>query len=342
MANKKYVSLSKLQTFLDNLRDTFASFAHTHKVSDLTDYTVDTVLSSASSNPVQNKVLDAEFDAIATAMGALETAIDGKSDASHNHNDTYYTESEIDTKLSTVNTSITNITSGSVTVAKAEEANHATSADSADEATHAESADNATNANHAVSADNATNANHATSADSATIAASCTGNAATATKAEVAKAVRGTVKTGSPEIVAQAVGRLTKLAGVDTMQQNAIENGDEWAWIPSGDTCAFCLTLASRGWQRASRSAIKNGHAEHVHANCDCTYLVRKGGTNLTVEGYDPERLKQMYYATGEDTPRERINALRREFYAENKELINEQKREAYARNKELEDYWSE
>ena len=166
--------------------------------------------------------------------------------------------------------------------------------------------------------------------------------AATATKAEVAKAVRGTVKTGNPEIVAQAVGRLTKLAGVDTMQQNAIENGDEWAWIPSGDTCAFCIALASRGWQKASNNAIKNGHAEHVHANCDCTYLVRKGGSDLTVEGYDPEGLKQMYYDTGEDSPQERINALRREFYAENKEVINEQKREAYERNKELEDFWAE
>lgn len=166
--------------------------------------------------------------------------------------------------------------------------------------------------------------------------------AATATKAEVAKAVRGTVKTGNPQIVAQAVGRLTKLAGVDTMQQNAIKNGDEWAWIPSGDTCAFCITLASRGWQKASRNALKNGHAEHVHANCDCTYLVRKGGSDLTVEGYDPQRYRDMYYDTGEDTPKERINALRREFYTENKELINEQKRDAYARNKELEEYWPE
>lgn len=73
---KKYVSLTTLSTFLDNLNDTFAEETHTHKVSELTDYTVDTELSSTSTNPVQNKVLDAEFESVATAMGALETAID--------------------------------------------------------------------------------------------------------------------------------------------------------------------------------------------------------------------------------------------------------------------------
>lgn len=102
MANKKYVSLSKLQTFLDNLKDTFALLSHKHTMSDITDYkaiTVDSALSSTSTNPVQNKVIDAEFDAISTAMGALDLAIDGKSDSGHTHDDRYYTESEIDAKL---------------------------------------------------------------------------------------------------------------------------------------------------------------------------------------------------------------------------------------------------
>lgn len=166
--------------------------------------------------------------------------------------------------------------------------------------------------------------------------------AETATMAEVAKAVNGTRKTGNPQIVSQAVGRMVKLAGVDTIQQNALRNGDEWAWIPMGDTCAFCITLASRGWQRATKQAIKNGHAEHVHANCDCTFAVRPSGSNLEVEGYDPELYRDMYYDADGDTPKERINALRREFYAENKELINEQKRDAYKAKKDAEEYWPE
>ena len=158
--------------------------------------------------------------------------------------------------------------------------------------------------------------------------------AETATMAETAKAVKGTMKTGNVNIVADATGRLVKLVGVDTMQQNALRDGAEWAWIPRGDTCAFCLTLASRGWQKASKNAIKNGHAEHVHANCDCTYAVRFSD-NLDVEGYDPERYLDMYDDADGNSPKERINALRREFYAKNKETINEQKRSAYAKRKE-------
>lgn len=85
MAQKTYVSLSKLSTFLDNLKKTFASSSHKHTVSDITDYVVDSSLSSTSTNPIQNKVLNEEFDSIATAMNALETAIDSKADSSHNH-----------------------------------------------------------------------------------------------------------------------------------------------------------------------------------------------------------------------------------------------------------------
>lgn len=85
MAQKKYVSLSKLSTFLDNLKNTFASSSHKHTILDITDYKVDTSLSSTSTNPVQNKVLDAEFDAISTAMNALESVVDGKASTSHGH-----------------------------------------------------------------------------------------------------------------------------------------------------------------------------------------------------------------------------------------------------------------
>ena len=155
--------------------------------------------------------------------------------------------------------------------------------------------------------------------------------AETATIAETAKAINGTLKTGNPEIVAGAVGRLVKLAGVDTMQQNAIRDGAEWAWIPRGDTCAFCITLASNGWQKASRKALKGGHAEHVHANCDCTYAIRFND-GLDVEGYEPRKYLEMYSKAEGNTPQQRINSMRREFYNENKEIINEQKRSAYAK----------
>ena len=157
--------------------------------------------------------------------------------------------------------------------------------------------------------------------------------AATATMQETAKAVVGTMKTGNNEIVSSAVGRLVKMAGVDTTMQNALRDGAEWAWIPVGDTCAFCITLASRGWQRASKKALKGGHAEHIHANCDCTYAIRFD--NSEVEGYDPREYEALYYGADGSKPQDRINAMRREFYARNKEVINEQKRDAYAKRQE-------
>lgn len=146
--------------------------------------------------------------------------------------------------------------------------------------------------------------------------------APTAKYGEVAKAVYGTkLQSDKPEVMAGSIGRLVKMAGVDTMQQNALRDGAEWAWIPSGDTCAFCLTLASRGWQKASKKAIKNGHAEHVHANCDCTYAIRFS-SGVDVEGYDPEALKTMYNEAEGATPNDKINYLRRRFYAENKGIV--------------------
>ena len=160
--------------------------------------------------------------------------------------------------------------------------------------------------------------------------------APTATYAEVAKAINGTLKTGNAEIVSASVGRMVKMAGVDTTMKNALRDGAEWAWIPVGDTCVFCITLASRGWQRASKKAIKGGHAEHIHANCDCTYAIRFD-RSTTVEGYTPDRYLRVYEGADGSTPNERINAMRRDAYAQNRELINEQKRSAYAKRKERE-----
>lgn len=159
--------------------------------------------------------------------------------------------------------------------------------------------------------------------------------APTATVSETARAVNGArLFSQDPEVIGSAIGRLVKQAGVDTTMQNALRDGAEWAWIPRGDTCAFCLTLASRGWQRASRKALKNGHAEHIHNNCDCTYAIRFND-DTDVEGYDPDAYYDMYKSEP-GTPEQKINALRRKFYQENKDAINAQKRSAYAKRKEL------
>lgn len=140
---------------------------------------------------------------------------------------------------------------------------------------------------------------------------------------EIARMVQATK--ASPPQMQRGVSRLVKRAGADTTLKNALRDGAEFAWIPQGDTCAFCLTLASRGWQKASQAAIKGGHAEHIHANCDCEYAIRFDGRS-TVSGYDPDKYLRQYRAAGSD-----VNALRRVNYAANRERINAQKRAAYA-----------
>ena len=161
--------------------------------------------------------------------------------------------------------------------------------------------------------------------------------AATASYNTVAKSIQGAAKTSTEsKYLGGVVGRLSKQVGADTTLQNALRDGAQWAWIPSGDTCAFCITLASRGWQTASEKALKNGHAEHIHANCDCTYAVRFDSTT-TVEGYDPDAYAKMYYDADGSTPTAKINSMRREIYAENAEEINAQKRDAYEKRKERE-----
>lgn len=160
-----------------------------------------------------------------------------------------------------------------------------------------------------------------------------------ATRWETTKAVRGTLLMNE-DVMPAAVGRLVKLAGVDTIQQNAIRDGAEWAWIPSGDSCAFCRMLASNGWQKASVKAIKNGHAQHIHNNCDCTYAVRFDGKS-TVSGYDPDALYEEYRQArdeaGSGKTRDIVNAMDRKDYKRNRDEINARKRLEYAKRKELE-----
>lgn len=131
---------------------------------------------------------------------------------------------------------------------------------------------------------------------------------------EVAKSVNG-AKKQSEKLIPSAVGRKVKQVGADTTLKNAMRDGAQFAWIPSGDTCAFCLMLASRGWQYMSKKALKNGHAEHIHANCDCQYAVRFDGKS-TVQGYDPDKYLEMYESADGETWEEKVNSMRRIAYA--------------------------
>lgn len=151
--------------------------------------------------------------------------------------------------------------------------------------------------------------------------------AATASYSEVARMVNAT-KDQNPANLPNGVSRLVKRAGADTTLKNAIRDGAEWAWVPHGDTCPFCITLASNGWQKASQKLLKGGHAEHIHAHCDCEFAVRFR-SDTTVAGYDPDEYYRQYREAGGD-----VNAMRRIDYAARRDAINAQKRAAYAARK--------
>lgn len=193
--------------------------------------------------------------------------------------------------------------------------------------------------------------------------------AAVANYGDVAKTVNGVLKTSqNVDELGGAVSRLVKKAGCDTTLFNAARDvnavqftstgrrrygkkrntGVQFAWIPSGDTCAFCLALAANGWQWQTVGG--SNHAEHIHSNCDCTYAVRFNA-NDGVEGYDPDaitaQIEDALKAQGLDPDVSGyshgafndnvINAVRRQNYAENREVILEQKSDAYEKRKELE-----
>ena len=157
--------------------------------------------------------------------------------------------------------------------------------------------------------------------------------APTATYGEVTGMVKATQD--SPANLQSGVSRMVKQAGADTTAHNAIRDGAEWAWVPHGDACPFCRMLASNGWQRASKNLLKKGHAQHIHANCDCEFAVRFS-RGFDVAGYDPEAYLRQYRDAGSD-----INNWRRIDYAANRERINAQKRAAYAVRKNFSVYSS-
>lgn len=101
---KKYASLTTLQNFLDNLKKLFATktdvntelakkanSSHTHSISDTTNLqnTLDGKVSA--SRTINGKPLSANITLSASDVGAAPS--------SHNHNDTYYTQTQLDSKL---------------------------------------------------------------------------------------------------------------------------------------------------------------------------------------------------------------------------------------------------
>ena len=158
--------------------------------------------------------------------------------------------------------------------------------------------------------------------------------AETATYEEVTGAINNIKKTSkNVDYVCSVAGTMVKQAAADTTLKNASRDGAEFAWIPSGDTCVYCLAIAANGWKKASSKTTS--HASHIHNNCDCQFAVRFD-SSTTVAGYDSSKYTEIYDSAEGTTSKDKINYLRREQYAENKDEINKQKRIAYAERNEV------
>ncbi len=137
-----------------------------------------------------------------------------------------------------------------------------------------------------------------------------------------------------PDYISQAIEIAIKKIVCDTTEQNCIANNAEWAWIPYGaETCAFCMTLASNGWRRPGKKVQKGLNKTHIHANCNCQFAIRLVG-DTKYEDYDPDKYLAMYNNAEGSGSKGKIQALRRDLYAQRKDKINAQKRAAYAARK--------
>lgn len=144
----------------------------------------------------------------------------------------------------------------------------------------------------------------------------------------VDKAVRSTLDR-APSMVPSTISEMVKRTGAETTLKNALRDGAYFAWVPNGDTCAFCITLASNGWRRASKKTINGDHAEHIHKNCDCEFAISFNGPGQ-IEGYDPDKYLQMYENAEGEKWKDKVNSMRRAQYEANKDMINTKKRIAY------------
>ena len=155
---------------------------------------------------------------------------------------------------------------------------------------------------------------------------------------DTAKAINGSLlQSAAGLMLSGVVARKVKMAGADTTLKNAIRDKAEFAWIPHGDTCPYCINLAGEGWRIASIEILENGHAKHIHAHCDCQYATRMS-KKTKYEGYNPDKYSEIIENAEGETEKEKTNSLRRIQYASNKDMINEQKRNAYAARQSIEE----
>ena len=72
-----------------------------------------------------------------------------------------------------------------------------------------------------------------------------------------------------------------------------------YARVPVGETCAWCLMLASLGYFYRSEETALGVEPDHYHAHCDCIAVPYSGPKSI--EGYDDYDMYFDMYATARD-----------------------------------------
>jgi hypothetical protein len=92
--------------------------------------------------------------------------------------------------------------------------------------------------------------------------------------------------------VAKAAQMQTLRKANSTMMKNVKRDGLRYARVPmGGETCTFCVMLASRGFVYLSAKTAGEGTHYHNHCRCKVVPSFDKKGNATTVEGYDPDEL---------------------------------------------------
>ncbi len=105
----------------------------------------------------------------------------------------------------------------------------------------------------------------------------------------------GKVSEGAPQafvsLCLKRVDEETRKAANRCVAYNATKDPAKprYGRIPRGETCGFCLMLASFGFYAKTIEA-----AEHAHAHCDCRIVPGFNG-KTTVKGYDPDGMYRRY-----------------------------------------------
>lgn len=93
-----------------------------------------------------------------------------------------------------------------------------------------------------------------------------------------------------------AVQRYIAYSGRATIARNVQldPSRPRFARVPTGAyTCAWCALLASRGWVYHSRETA--GEFDQWHTDCDCQVVPSFDAQQTHIDGYDPDRLYEMY-----------------------------------------------